>query len=125
MRCWLAAGLVAALPAAMACPLPATALQAGAIQAAWATDSGAAVRTGHHFGLDVRLCPADAVLLRVDAVMPEHGHGMNYRPSVATVSAGRWRAEGLLLQMPGKWELRFDVQAAGRTERLRQTIVVP
>jgi hypothetical protein len=44
---------------------------------------------------------------------------------VTRVSAGRWRAEGLLFQMPGSWELRLDVQAAERTERLRQAIVVP
>lgn len=123
MRWFLGAGLLAALPT-LACPLPAPTLQAGAIEAAW-TVNGAPMRIGHHFVLDVQLCPPDAVLLRVDAVMPEHGHGMNYRPSVTAVSPGRWRAEGLLFQMPGSWELRLDVLAAGRTERLRQTIVVP
>jgi hypothetical protein len=124
MRRWLAISLyLAALPT-LACPLPAPTLQAGAISAAWVVN-GAPIRVGHHFVLDVQLCPLDAQLLRVDAVMPEHGHGMNYRPGVTRVSAGRWRAEGLLFQMPGSWELRLDVQAAERTERLRQAIVVP
>lgn len=108
------------------CPLTAPALRSGAIEASWAVDNGEPIRVGRHFVIAVQLCPADAVLLRVDAVMPEHGHGMNYRPSVTALPGeGRWRAEGLLLQMPGLWELRLDVQAAGHSERLRQTIVVP
>jgi hypothetical protein len=126
MICRLAvlACLLVVLPAA-ACPLRAPALQAGTIHAAWTVDNGTPIRVGHHFVLNVQLCPVDAVLARVDAVMPEHGHGMNYRPSVTAISDGRWRAEGLLFQMPGSWELRLDVQTAGGTERLRQTIMVP
>jgi hypothetical protein len=123
-RWWWAAGLLAALPAA-ACPLPSPMLQAGSLQAEWKADSDAPVGVGQHFVLNVRLCPADAVLLRVNAVMPEHGHGMNYRPSVTRLPDGHWRVEGLLFQMPGSWELRLDVRMADRTERLRQTIDVP
>lgn len=125
MPCSLAAGLLVAPAAQASCPLPASALQSGAIQAAWTVDDGGPIRVGHHVVLMLRLCPRDAALLRIDAVMPEHGHGMNYRPSVTAAPAGRWRAEGLLFHMPGTWELRLDVQADGRTERLRQTIVVP
>jgi hypothetical protein len=58
----------------------------------------------------------------VDATMPEHRHGMNYRAGIKSLGEGRWRAEGLLLHMPGRWELRFDVQAAGGTASLRDTI---
>jgi cytochrome c peroxidase len=47
--------------------------------------------------------------LKVDAHMPEHRHGMNYAPKVTTLAAGRWRAEGLMLHMPGKWEFVFVV----------------
>ena len=147
MKRRLIVGLLAALPTAMPAsdlqaaqpepvtrvggpappgPLPAPTLRTGAIEAAWAVDTGEPIRVGRHFVIAVQLCPVHAVLLRVDAVMPEHGHGMNYRPSVTALpGAGRWRAEGLLLQMPGLWELRLDVQAAGHTERLRQSIVVP
>jgi len=46
---------------------------------------------------------------RVDATMPEHGHGMNYRPTVAAQGRGRFRADGLLLHMPGRWQLSFAV----------------
>jgi hypothetical protein len=62
--------------------------------------------------------------MRVDATMPEHGHGMNYRASLAPLGNGHWRAEGLLFHMPGRWALLLDVQAsaAKRTERLQGSI---
>jgi hypothetical protein len=110
--------------AAAACPLPAPALQQGAVQAAWKVE-GAPITVGRHFAIEVQLCPADAVLARVDATMPAHRHGMNYRPSLKRLGDGRWRAEGLMFHMPGAWELRLDVQAAGRTETLLDAIKLP
>ena len=56
--------------------------------------------------------------LRVDATMPEHRHGMNYRPSVRQVSPGRWRAEGLMFHMPGRWEFVFQPHDGRREDRL-------
>jgi len=41
--------------------------------------------------------------------MPEHGHGMNYRPTIEVLGDGRFRASGLLLHMPGRWQLSFTV----------------
>ena len=115
---------VVLLPAWAACPLPKPALQQGAVQATWQIDA-APITVGRHFAIEVQLCPADATLARVDATMPEHKHGMNYRPSVKATGAGRWRAEGLMFHMPGRWELRLDVQAGGRTETLVDTITLP
>jgi hypothetical protein len=99
-------------------------LQQGGVQAAWQVD-GESIAVGRHFAIEVQVCPADAVLVRVDATMPEHRHGMNYRPSVKSLGNGHWRAEGLMFHMPGHWALQLDVQAAGRTERLRDTITLP
>jgi hypothetical protein len=56
--------------------------------------------------------------------MPEHQHGMNYRPSLKARGGGRWRAEGLMFHMAGRWELRFDVEAGGRVERLRESVTL-
>jgi hypothetical protein len=112
-----------ALPLA-ACPLPGTPLQAGAVGLAWQLLAGP-IEVGRHFALEVQLCPAEATLRRVDAAMPEHRHGMNYRPSLQALGGGRWRVEGLMFHMPGRWELRFDVDAAGQAETLRQSIVLP
>lgn len=115
--------LCVALPVA-ACPLPAPILQQGRVQAAWKVD-GAPIVVGRHFAIDVQVCPANAILARVDATMPEHRHGMNYRPSVKRLGDGRWRVEGLMFHMPGRWELRLDVQAGGTTEQLLDTISLP
>ncbi|WP_425261708.1 hypothetical protein ACPOLB_12585 [Rubrivivax sp. RP6-9] len=116
------AGLV--LPA-VACPLAGAVLQAGAVQAAWRVAGGAAIAVGRHFTVEVQLCPAGAALARVDATMPEHRHGMNYRPSLHPLGDGRWRADGLMFHMAGRWELRLDVAHGGRTETLRTAITLP
>lgn len=116
--------LSAALPATVACPLAAPALQQGGVQASWKVD-GPPIAVGRHFALEVQVCPADAVLSRVDATMPEHRHGMNYRPSVQALGGGRWRAQGLMFHMPGVWELRLDVQAGAVGARLRDAITLP
>ena len=54
--------------------------------------------------------------LRVDADMPAHRHGMNYRAKVSPKGDGRYVAEGLLFHMPGHWRLIFDVERGGKTE---------
>ena len=80
------------------------------------------IGVGAHFAIDFAVCPGAAAeaprAVRVDATMPEHRHGMNYRPVVTARSATVYRAEGLLFHMPGRWVLTFDVDANGRTERL-------
>ena len=77
---------------------------------------------GRHFGLDLAVCPlGDASLplaLRVDADMPAHRHGMNYRPTVRRLGEGRYRVEGLLFHMAGQWRLFFELSADGRLDRL-------
>ena len=83
---------------------------------------------GKHFVIDVVLCPkANTTLpaeLRVDATMPEHKHGMNYRPSITSLGAGRYRAEGLMFHMPGRWELVFELRGSGAPLRLSQSLQV-
>lgn len=60
---------------------------------------------------------AEQVVLSVDAAMPEHGHGMNTQPVVSGPEQGTYTARGMLFHMPGRWELYFDVQKGGTTER--------
>src|SRR5687767_880546 len=64
------------------------------------------IAVGQHFTLDAVVCARDgarpATGLRVDAVMPEHRHGMNYRAGVSKRGEGRFVAEGLLFHMPGR-----------------------
>jgi hypothetical protein len=57
--------------------------------------------------------------------MPEHRHGMNYAPSLQALGDGRWRAEGLLWHMSGRWELRFELGLGDAAHVLRQSVVLP
>jgi hypothetical protein len=85
----------------------------------------AVIEVGRHFAVDVRVCAEGTapVLTRVDADMPEHRHGMNYRPTLAAKRDGRSEAEGFLVHMPGRWRLTFDVEHAGRRGRLMSDIL--
>jgi hypothetical protein len=86
------------------------------------------VEIGRHFAVEAVACPTPAGQavsgLRVDAEMPEHRHGMNYRPRVTARGDGRFLAEGLLFHMPGRWQLVFHVERGGRAERLAADLVV-
>ena len=83
---------------------------------------------GQHFDLDFVVCTAAVVradaAIQVDADMPAHRHGMNYRATVATLSPGVYRARGLLFHMPGRWRVTFDLPLEGRTLRLAREIDV-
>jgi len=83
-----------------------------------------AVAVAQHFALEIAVCAkagASPEAIKVDAHMPEHRHGMNYVPEVKQTAPGRWRAEGLMFHMPGKWEFVFEVRAAGKTDRMAST----
>lgn len=55
-------------------------------------------------GLEVVVCPRQGAAaperVRVDARMPAHGHGMNYRPATTQLATGHYRFDGLILHMP-------------------------
>ena len=86
----------------------------------------ATIEIGQHFAVEAVLCPAlpaDAAAgLRVNARMPEHRHGMNYRPRITRKDARTWVAEGLLFHMPGLWQLTFDIERGERVEHLSADI---
>jgi hypothetical protein len=88
----------------------------------------AKIAIGKHFSLDLVVCPIDGAAspdaVRVDAFMPEHRHGMNYKPAVKALGAGHFHADGLMFHMPGRWEFRFDIQGGGRSERLTSTVLL-
>lgn len=115
-----------AAQAQLACTLPPDAgerLVSGQLQLAWRAEPSPIV-VGQPFALLLTLCPATARLQRVDATMPEHRHGMNYRPSLQDLGGGRWRAQGLLWHMAGRWELGLDVQDDGVVHTLRQSVAL-
>ena len=119
LAAWLAATATAA---ALACELPgggAQRIESPRYVVLYRAQP--APRVGKHFALEFAVCPAPEAV-RVDATMPEHRHGMNYRPSVSAQGGGRYRAEGLMFHMAGRWELVFEVRAGGATERLAHSL---
>ena len=128
MRRILAGVLLAATPA-LACESPGAEYARLESQhfILWMATRPAVVPIGREFALDALLCAkgaarADAV--GFDAWMPAHRHGMNSRPSVASLGGGRWRAEGFLFHMPGRWQFTFDVDTAAGRERLTRDVAV-
>jgi hypothetical protein len=89
----------------------------------WQPDT---LKVGRFFTLDVIACRTsggDAVqTIVVDAQMPAHGHGMNYRPTTAESGPSRFRVSGLMLHMPGRWRLTVDLVQADRRTRLSHDI---
>jgi len=77
---------------------------------------------GQHFVVDLAVCPKAGVpaptVVRVDATMPDHRHGMNYKPTVTASAPGRFRAEGLMFHMPGRWQFVFEVGDGRRADRV-------
>jgi hypothetical protein len=85
------------------------------------------VPVGRHFDIDFVLCDATSrhdATVAVDADMPAHRHGMNYRTRVEAMQGGVYRAHGLMFHMPGTWRVIFDLPLEGRTLRLTREIEV-
>ena len=82
----------------------------------------APLASGRHFSLEIVVCARAGARapsgLKVDADMPSHRHGMNYKATVTALGNGRYRADGLMLHMAGRWRLLFDLTVDGRTQRL-------
>jgi YtkA-like len=88
------------------------------------------LKVGQFFAAEVIACrapggePVRDVL--IDATMPAHGHGMNYRPSSTRAGDGRFRFSGLMLHMPGAWQITIDlVQGTKRTRLTREVNLAP
>jgi hypothetical protein len=85
----------------------------------------APLRLSEFFAVVVSACaragqPVSSV--KVDATMPAHRHGMNYAPTVTSEAGGRFRASGLLLHMPGRWEITFDLAGDSARETVRSIV---
>jgi cytochrome c peroxidase len=83
------------------------------------------LEVGKHFSIEIAACAKDGGAppdtLKVEAQMPEHRHGMNYAPSVTALGPGRWRAEGLMFHMPGRWEFVFELRSKNSSDVLRSS----
>jgi hypothetical protein len=110
----LAVVLLAFAGQTMACALPGggKSIESPAYSVVYRTEPER-LSVGEHFAVELAVCAKGAEALpntiAVDAWMPEHRHGMNYKAGVRRLGAGRFRAEGLMFHMPGRWEFVFDV----------------
>ena len=124
----LAATVAAMCGVAHACGNPGDKLANGAHYTIAFKTAPAPIKTSEHFAIDLTVCPLGKApmprTVRIDASMPEHRHGMNYRPTVTAKGAGRYRAEGLLFHMSGRWEIAFDLATANSTERITSPVVL-
>ena len=85
------------------------------------------VPVGRHFDIDFVVCGAavrSGAAIAVDADMPAHRHGMNYRTHVEALQTGVYRAQGLMFHMPGTWRVIFDLPLECRTLRVTREIEV-
>jgi hypothetical protein len=87
-------------------------------------------KVGEFFAGEVIACRlANAAALNeivVQATMPAHGHGMNYRPITVRTGPDRFQVKGLMLHMPGQWRLSFDLyQGETRTRLTRDLNLKP
>ena len=83
---------------------------------------------GRHFSVDVIVCPSAGAarrpLARVDADMPAHRHGMNYRATIRALGGERYAADGLMFHMPGRWRFVFDLGSGADAVRMTHEVDV-
>jgi len=86
------------------------------------------IAVGQHFAMDLVVCAKAAQPapenLRIDAHMPAHRHGMNYRTTVKAAKDGRYEVEGFMFHMPGRWEFIFEVRSGGTTDRVTKKVTL-
>jgi hypothetical protein len=85
------------------------------------------IEIGEPFSLLFNVCTKNdmpAELVAVEAQMPEGRRGANNRPTIVSLGDGRYRVEGMVFHMPGRWELSIDVRAGAEIERLSHELEV-
>ena len=82
------------------------------------------------FPVSVTVCGnvAAEATVELDATMPAHGHGMNYKPPHSVVAKNGQRqqvmVEGVVLHMPGDWQWSVDVRTPDSHQVLTQSFTV-
>jgi hypothetical protein len=85
------------------------------------------IEVGEPFALLFNVCTKNgnaAELVAVDAQMPEQKRGMSAKPAIVSAGDGRYRAEGMMFDRSGRWELAIDVRAGEESERLTHEIIL-
>jgi hypothetical protein len=85
------------------------------------------IEVGEPFALLFNVCTKNgnaAELVAVDAQMPEQKRGMTAKPAIVPAGDGRYRAEGMMFDRSGRWELAIDGRAGEESERLTHEIIL-
>jgi hypothetical protein len=105
--------------------------QNGAFRIRWESQPSPIPRN-QPFTLRVHVTRADApdaplpdAELEVNALMPEHGHGMNTFPRTTRQPDGSFLVEGLLFHMRGRWDLIFNARDARGFGQALLTVHLP
>ena len=81
------------------------------------------LQVAQHFSMQFQSCRDGQVLaldrFTLDALMPAHGHGMNYSAKVIYLDNGIVETSGLLFHMPGHWQLVVDFEQDGVARHLK------
>ena len=136
MRTWVAIGCATMLTLllmapAQACPLPPgwLTMKSAAKQPVQAAISlrREGITVGQPFAVDLAVCAAGSLNIEritIDATMPLHRHGMNYKPSLAELGKGRYRAQSFVFHMPGLWRVVVTAYQQGQPIYLKRDFQV-
>jgi hypothetical protein len=88
------------------------------------------IPTSKQFNVAFEVCPLNGKPapsgVKIDADMPAHKHGMNYKARVSQTPNG-YLAEGMMFHMRGKWRVIFELEqinSPSSTVRLSQEITI-
>lgn len=76
------------------------------------------VQLGEPFSVEVVICSDGNKTIErisVDATMPAHKHGMNYRPKVIQNGDDRYTASGMFFHMRGNWRISVAAHSTDDT----------
>ena len=80
----------------------------------------APIRIGEPFAVDILVCadqqPGSGGI-KLDATMPAHKHGMNYKPEIQPVADNIYRGSGMFFHMPGEWQITVDLLSGDKAQR--------
>ena len=81
------------------------------------------LKVAQHFSMQFLLCRDETALqieaFKLDALMPAHGHGMNYKASINWLDDGLVEASGMLFHMPGQWRVTVNISYDGVARQTR------
>lgn len=116
--------LASATASAKACSVPDgwTAMQVEGLQSSTIALKlpSTPVKISEPFEIDIFVCAdqqPEAGNMKLDATMPAHKHGMNYKPEIQQVANNIYRGSGMFFHMPGEWQISVELLSGDKAQR--------